>query len=475
MYQGATAFTRMPSCAHSTASVFVRFQTPAFAAAALCHPAAHAQSWPTQAVRVVVPFAAGGGTDVLARMLSKKFSDSLGQYFIVENRVGAGGNLGADVVAKAPGDGYTLLSADNGILTMNPYAYRKLPYDPVKAFAPVAMIAAGPNVLAVPPSLGAGSLKELLAMARAKPGKLNYASAGIGSFQHLAGELFRLQGKAEIRLEDYRRSSGKFDNIVSIEMFEAVGEAGIRPNDLAKRLGVSRRTAYRDLKALEMEVDVPIWNEHGRWGVSQSGLLPALRFSRDEALAIVLAARLLAKFATGYDPELGAALMKLGGMLDEPLRSAVERTVSQLSDLRDQPEAQSRLRILANAWVNGRVVEFEYAAAWSNPGTTRTARVHPYLIEPSSATLATYLIGYDETRSAMRTFRADRIVNPRITPSTFVRPKDVELERTLAAAWDIVADQPLEEIVVRDDVDVVLVATSGLAALRPTITALRAA
>ena len=230
---------------------------------------------------------------------------------------------------------------------------------------------------------------------------------------------------------------------------EAVGEAGIRPNDLAKRLGVSRRTAYRDLKALEMEVDVPIWNEHGRWGVSQSGLLPALRFSRDEALAIVLAARLLAKFATGYDPELGAALMKLGGMLDEPLRSAVERTVSQLSDLRDQPEAQSRLRILANAWVNGRVVEFEYAAAWSNPGTTRTARVHPYLIEPSSATLATYLIGYDETRSAMRTFRADRIVNPRITPSTFVRPKDVELERTLAAAWDIVADQPLEEIVVR--------------------------
>jgi predicted DNA-binding transcriptional regulator YafY len=99
--------------------------------------------------------------------------------------------------------------------------------------------------------------------------------------------------------------------------------------------------------------------------------------------------------------------------------------------------------------VNGRVVEFEYAPAWSNPGTTRTARVHPYLIEPSSATLATYLIGFDETRNAMRTFRADRIVNPRMTPSTFVRPKDVELERTLAAAWDIVADQPLEEIVIR--------------------------
>jgi proteasome accessory factor B len=141
--------------------------------------------------------------------------------------------------------------------------------------------------------------------------------------------------------------------------------------------------------------------------------------------------------------------MKLGGMLDEPLRSAVERTVSQISELRNQPEAQSRLRVLANAWVNGRVLEFEYAAAWSSPGTTRTARVHPYLIEPSAATLATYLIGFDETRSAMRTFRVDRISNPRMTPSTFTRPQEVELERTLAAAWDIVADQPLEEIVIR--------------------------
>ena len=249
--------------------------------------------------------------------------------------------------------------------------------------------------------------------------------------------------------EDFTKSDRSARLLRTLKYVEAVGESGIRPSDLAKKLGVSRRTAYRDLKALELEVDIPIWNEHGRWGVSQSGLLPALRFSRDEALAIVLAARLLAKFATGYDPELGAALMKLGGMLDEPLRSAVERTVSQLSNLRDQPEAQSRLRVLANAWVNGRVVEFEYAAAWSNPGSPRTARVHPYLIEPSSATLATYLIGFDETRNAMRTFRVDRIVNPRMTPSTFVRPKDVELERTLAAAWDIVADQPLEEIVIR--------------------------
>ena len=143
--------------------------------------------------------------------------------------------------------------------------------------------------------------------------------------------------------EDFSKSDRSARLLRTLKYVEAVGESGIRPSDLAKKLGVSRRTAYRDLKALEMEVDIPIWNEHGRWGVSQSGLLPALRFSRDEALAIVLAARLLAKFATGYDPELGAALMKLGGMLDEPLRSAVERTVSQL-------HANLEHRPLSNAW-----------------------------------------------------------------------------------------------------------------------------
>ena len=159
----------------------------------------------------------------------------------------------------------------------------------------------------------------------------------------------------------------------------AAGKAGIRPEDLAKRLGVSRRTAYRDLQALEREVEMPIWNEHGRWGVTEKGLLPALHFSRDEAFSIVLAARLLAKFSTGYDPEFGAALMKLGGMLEEPLRSTVERTVDQISQVRGDPDAQQLLRKIASAWISSRVVEFDYAAAWSNPGATRRARVRPYL------------------------------------------------------------------------------------------------
>ena len=248
---------------------------------------------------------------------------------------------------------------------------------------------------------------------------------------------------------DFQKSDRSARLIRTLRYVEAAGEAGIRPEDLARKLGVSRRTAYRDLKALEATVGVPVWNHLGRWGVSREGLLPELRFSKDEAISVVLAARLLAKFSTGYDPELGAALMKLGSLLEDPLRSAVERTVTQLSELGIDGEARDRLRQLTTAWVTERIVEFDYAPVWSNPGSSRRARVHPYLIEPSAATHTTYLIGHDETRNALRTFRVDRISNVRVTTTTFELPKEVELERTLASAWDIVADQPLEEISIR--------------------------
>ncbi len=251
------------------------------------------------------------------------------------------------------------------------------------------------------------------------------------------------------RNEEFQKRDRSARLIRAYRYVTAAGTAGVRPEDLAKRLGVSRRTAYRDLQALEREVEMPIWNEHGRWGVTEKGLLPALHFSRDEALSIVLAARLLAKFSTGYDPEFGAALMKLCGMLEEPLRTTVERTVEQIAEVRGDPEAQQLLRKVAGAWISSRVVEFDYAAAWSNPGATRRARVRPYLIEPSAATLATYLIGYDEGRDAMRTFRLDRMSNAQVGITTFVRPRDMELEKQLSAAWDIVADQPLEEVVIK--------------------------
>ena len=175
---------------------------------------------------------------------------------------------------------------------------------------------------------------------------------------------------------DFQKSDRSARLLRTLRYVEAAGEAGIRPDDLAKKLGVSRRTAYRDLQALEASVGVPVWNSLGRWGVSQEGLLPELRFSKDEAISVVLAARLLAKFSTGYDPELGAALMKLGSLLDDPLRSAVERTVTQLSELSIDSDARDRLRQLTSAWVTERVVEFSIGKQTGIGGDDRAAKLH---------------------------------------------------------------------------------------------------
>jgi tripartite-type tricarboxylate transporter receptor subunit TctC len=160
------------------------------AAVALCACAAHAQDYPTKPIRFVVPFGAGSATDALARLIGGKLTEMWGQQVIVDNRPGAGSVVGTSLVAKAPADGYTLLmvSASHAI---NATLYAKLPFDPVRDFAGVTPVANIPNILIVHPSLPAKSVKELIALARARPGEFNYTSAGIGSASHLNGELFR--------------------------------------------------------------------------------------------------------------------------------------------------------------------------------------------------------------------------------------------------------------------------------------------
>jgi tripartite-type tricarboxylate transporter receptor subunit TctC len=148
---------------------------------------AGAQTWPARPVRIVVPFPAGGTSDVLARTLGQKLNAAWGQPVVVENRAGANGNIGAAIVAKAPADGYTFLLTDVGALSISPSVYPDLPFDPLKDLAPVAMISYSPHVVAVHPSVAAKSIRELVALARAQPGKLNYAPAGAGSASHLAG------------------------------------------------------------------------------------------------------------------------------------------------------------------------------------------------------------------------------------------------------------------------------------------------
>lgn len=159
--------------------------------------AALAQTWPARPVRMIVPFAPGGPTDVMARILAQKLSEGLGQQFVVENRAGAGGNIGMGIAAKSAPDGYTVLVASSSYV-VNPSLYAKAGYDPYKDFAPVTVAAASPNVLVVHPSVPAKTVQELVALVRANPGRHNYAQPGTGTTPHLSGELFRLTFKLDI-------------------------------------------------------------------------------------------------------------------------------------------------------------------------------------------------------------------------------------------------------------------------------------
>ena len=163
----------------------------ACAAALLLSTAAGAQNYPAKNVRVVVPFAAAGPTDVIARIVAQKLAQSLGQSFTVENVPGAGGNTGTAQVAKSPADGYTLLVVSTGFV-VNPSLYAKVPYDPVKDFTPVTLVAASPNVLVVNPEVPAKTAQELIALIKANPGKYSYAQPALGSTPHLGGELFKM-------------------------------------------------------------------------------------------------------------------------------------------------------------------------------------------------------------------------------------------------------------------------------------------
>ncbi len=159
-------------------------------AVAVGAPAA-AQGFPNRPVRIVVPFAAGGGVDILTRTLAQHLGERLGQQVLVDDKPGAGGNLGVDAVAKAPADGYTLVMATTGTHTINPGLYAKLPFDAERDFKPITLIASVPNLLVVNPSLGVTSAAELVALAKSRPGQLSFASFGNGASNHLSGEMLK--------------------------------------------------------------------------------------------------------------------------------------------------------------------------------------------------------------------------------------------------------------------------------------------
>jgi len=174
---------------------------------ALVSTGAIAQSYPAKTIRIVVPNAPGGTSDILARSIGQKLNEAWGQSVIVENRAGANGNIGANLVAKSPADGYTLLLTDVGALAISASVFPDLPFDPAGDFAPVVLISYSPHILGVHPSVPANTVKELIALAKSRPGRLNFATAGVGSAPHLAGVEFALRTGVQWAYVPYKGGS----------------------------------------------------------------------------------------------------------------------------------------------------------------------------------------------------------------------------------------------------------------------------
>jgi tripartite-type tricarboxylate transporter receptor subunit TctC len=222
--------------------------------------AAWGQSYPSHPVRIVIPLSPGGTTDVPGRLIAQKLSEKLGQQFYVENRAGAGGTIGSDFVAKAKPDGYTLLlTATPFVIT--PHVYKKLPYNALADFAPVTRIASGPYVLVVHPSLGVNSVKELIALAKQQPGKIDFASSGNGSAQHLVTALFAHMSGIELNHVPYKGSGPAQQDLMSgIVKVSFVGTPIAIPHMKSgrlKALGVSTAKRSQELP------DVPTVAEAG--------------------------------------------------------------------------------------------------------------------------------------------------------------------------------------------------------------------
>ena len=239
--------------------------------------AAHAQTYPSRPVRLIVPFPPGGSTDILSRALGQKLAEGLGQPVVIDNRPGAGGSIGSEAGAKAAPDGYTLLMGQLGPLAVSPAIYKNLPYDPVKSFAPVSLMAIVPSVLVVNPQVPAASAAELIAYARANPGKLTYGSAGSGSTSHLTTEYFKLATGTDILHVPYKGVGPMLTDLISGQLSMGInGAPAVMPHVSSGRL---RALAVTGLTRLPSLPQIPTLDESGVKGFDASGwygiLVPA--------------------------------------------------------------------------------------------------------------------------------------------------------------------------------------------------------
>jgi tripartite-type tricarboxylate transporter receptor subunit TctC len=280
---------------------------------ALAAASAAAQTFPAaKPIRIIAPFGAGSTIDIMGRLIAPRLTESLGQPVIVENRPGAGGAIGMDVEAKAAPDGHTLAIGALGPLAMNPWLYARTPFDPVKDFAAVSLLATGPVVIVVHPSIPAKTLKELVALAKARPGQLNYGSPGVGSSPHLAGELFKIETGTNLVHVPYKGNAEAITDLIGGQVsIVFTGVPPVVPLAKAGKLRVLATTGKQRLAALP---EVPTIAESGLqnaevliwYGVVAPAATPrdiVVRLNRDIVKAMS-APELRDKFTQlGVDPE----------------------------------------------------------------------------------------------------------------------------------------------------------------------------
>ncbi|MEA3158441.1 MAG: putative tricarboxylic transport rane protein [Betaproteobacteria bacterium] len=226
-------------------------------------------AYPVRSVRFVIPFTPGGTADIIARVMAPKMSEGLGQQVVIDNRGGSGGVIGSEVAAKSPPDGYTIMMGLTANIAINPSLYQKLPYDPVRDFAPVSLVASAPYALIVPPSLPARNVKELVSLAKAKPGELAYASFGNGSAGHLSGELFASMANVKLLHVPYRNIGQGLADLVSGQVqLLFLGIVSTQPHVKA---GKVRAIAVTGLKRSPMMPSVPTVSESGVKGYEVTG------------------------------------------------------------------------------------------------------------------------------------------------------------------------------------------------------------
>ena len=273
--------------------------------------AAHAQVYPVKPIRMIVAYPPGGGTDIVGRTLAQKLGESLGQSVVVENRGGASGNIGTELAARAAPDGYTILMGNVAPNAINVSLFKELPFDPVADFAPVSLVASTPNILVVHPSTRARTVKEVIALAKAKPGAFNFASAGVGSSSHLAGELFRILAGADIVHVPYKGAGPAMVDVLSgqVQLYFATMPAAM-PHVKTGKLAPVAVTSARRSQALPdlptiAESGVPAYEASTWYGVLAPAHTPSAVVARlhGDIAKILADAALHARLADqGFDP-----------------------------------------------------------------------------------------------------------------------------------------------------------------------------